>query len=69
MITASEIEQMSQQERLQTIDLLWEFIARDSSPRDSPEGHEEILRLAKIAGGEGVFSSLEETREYFKDRL
>jgi putative addiction module component (TIGR02574 family) len=68
MIAAAEIERMSVEERLQTIELLWNSIARLDDPVLSPAWHGEVLsaRRAKVEAGEGQFLSLSELRDRLK---
>ena len=67
MIQVADIERMSLEERLQTMELLWSSIARTPEAVDSPDWHKEVLaeRLAKVERGEGEFLSLAQ----LKDRL
>jgi hypothetical protein len=43
MIQAAEIEQMSLEERLQTLELLWASLARTPDAVPSPNGHGEVV--------------------------
>ena len=67
MIQVADIERMSLEERLQTMELLWPSIVRTPEAVDSPDWHKEVLaeRLAKVERGEGEFLSLAQ----LKDRL
>jgi hypothetical protein len=67
MISAADIEQMSLEERLRTMELLWTSITRTSEAVPSPDWHEEILssRLAQVKRGEGEFLTVAQ----LKDRL
>ena len=71
MIAPSEIERMSVEERLQTIELLWNSIARAGESVISPPWHGEVLsaRRTKVEAGEGRFLSLTELRDRLKTRL
>jgi putative addiction module component (TIGR02574 family) len=64
MIAAVEIERMSITERLQTIELLWNSIARSDTSISSPSWHQDVLsaRRAKVESGEGHFLSISELR-------
>jgi hypothetical protein len=57
MIQAAEIEQMSLEERLQTMELLWVSLARTPDAVPSPDWHGKVLaaRLARIERGKGEF--------------
>ena len=65
MIQAADIEQMSLEERLQTMELLWVSLARTPDAVPSPAWHGEVLatRLAKIERGEGEFLTIPQLRE------
>ena len=64
MISAADIEQMGVEERLQTMELLWDSLTRNPDAVPSPDWHGEILaeRIAKIERGEGEFLTLEEAK-------
>ena len=65
MIQAAEIEQMSLEERLQTMELLWVSLARTPDAVPSPDWHGEVLaaRLAKIERREGEFLTIPQVKE------
>lgn len=64
MIAASDIERMSVEERLQTIELLWNSISSSNKSPESPVWHEKVLaaRRAKIEAGEAEFLTIEQLR-------
>jgi hypothetical protein len=68
MIAPSEIEQMSVEERLQTIELLWNSVSRLGDAVASPDWHGEVLsaRRVKVDAGEGEFLALSELRDRLK---
>ena len=65
MIQAAEIEQMSLEERLQTLELLWASLARTPDAVPSPDWHGEVLapRLAKVEQGEGEFLTVAQLKQ------
>ena len=65
MIQAAEIEQMSLEERLQMLELLWASLARTPDAVPSPDWHGEVLatRLAKVEQGEGKFLTIPQLKE------
>jgi putative addiction module component (TIGR02574 family) len=65
VIQAAEIEKMSLDERLQTMELLWASLARTPDAVQSPDWHGEVLatRVAKIERGEAEFLSIPELKE------
>jgi hypothetical protein len=64
MIEVAEIERMTVDERLQTLELLWTSLARTPEDVASPAWHGDVLadRLAKIERGEGEFLSVVEVK-------
>jgi hypothetical protein len=65
MIQAAEIEQMSLEERLQAMELLWTSLAGTPDAVPSPDWHGEVLatRMANIDRGEGEFLSISQLKE------
>ena len=64
MIQVAEIERMTVDERLRTMELLWTSLTRTPEDVASPDWHGEVLadRLAKIERGEGEFLTLAEVK-------
>ena len=64
MIPAAEIEKMSLDERLQTMELLWASLGRTPDAVPSPDWHGEVLatRTAKIKRGEAEFLTIPELK-------
>jgi hypothetical protein len=69
MIQAAEIEQMSLEERLQTMELLRVSLARTPDAVPSPDWHGEVLaaRLARIERGEGEFLTIPQVKERLQE--
>ena len=65
MIQASDIQQMSLEEQLQAMELLWASLSRMPNAVPSPDWHGDILaeRMAKIERGEGEFLSIPQLKE------
>ena len=65
MIQAADIEQMSLEERLQAMELLWASLARIPDTVPSPDWHREVLaaRVAKVERGEGEFLTIPQLKE------
>ena len=65
MIQAADIEQMSLEEQLQAMELLWSSLSRTPNAVPSPDWHGDILaeRMAKIERGEGEFLSIPQLKE------
>lgn len=60
----AEISKMTQQERLQAMEALWDALTHDQSEPPSPAWHEEILaaRRARIEAGNATFVELDELK-------
>jgi hypothetical protein len=65
MIQAADIEQMSLEEQLQAMELLWASLSRTPDAVPSPDWHGDILaeRMAKMERGEGEFLSIPQLKE------
>jgi hypothetical protein len=65
MIQAADIEQMSLEEQLQALELLWASLSRRPNAVPSPDWHGDVLaeRMAKIERGEGEFLSMQQLKE------
>jgi putative addiction module component (TIGR02574 family) len=65
MIQAADIEQMSLEEQLQAMELLWDSLSRRPNAVPSPDWHGDILaeRMAEIERGEGEFLSIPQLKE------
>jgi putative addiction module component (TIGR02574 family) len=63
-MTIAEISKMSVQERLQTMEALWDSLTHDAVEIKSPKWHEEILleRKEKIDNGKANFISLDDLK-------
>ncbi len=63
-MTISEISKMSLQERLQTMEALWDSLTHESVEIKSPKWHGDILleRKEKIENSEAIFISLDELK-------
>ncbi len=70
MIRAAEIEKMSLEERLETMELLWASLVRTPEKISSPDWHGEVLneRLAKIKRGSAEFLTLPQLRQRLKKK-
>jgi len=58
------IRKMSQQERLQAMEALWDALMHDGVEPSSPSWHQEVLasRTAKIEEGKAQFLTLDELK-------
>ena len=65
MIQAADIQQMSLEEQLQAMELLWASLSRMPNAVPSPDWHGDNLaeRMAKIERGEGEFLSIPQLKE------
>lgn len=59
-----QLDQMSVEEKIQTMELLWESLSQAPADLEIPDWHREILeeRQRKVDAGEAVFLSLEELK-------
>lgn len=59
-----QLDQMSVEEKIQTMELLWDSLSQAPADLESPDWHREILeeRRRKVDAGEAVFLSLEELK-------
>ncbi len=66
-MNVAEIEKMSNQERIKTMELIWEIMCRSEESIASPAWHGEVLenRRKRIESGEAKFYSLDEVRKRF----
>jgi len=64
MLEAAEIKQMSLEERLQAMELLWDSISSEPDKVVSPGWHRVVLseRMAKIEAGQATFLTLDEVK-------
>lgn len=64
------LNEMSVEEKLQTMELLWENLSADPASIESPAWHEEELRERerKIASGETKFIDWEEAKTDIRRR-
>ena len=65
MIQAADIQQMTVEERLQAIELLWASVAQAPNLVPSPSWHQDVLarRLAKIEEGHAEYLTLAQLKE------
>jgi putative addiction module component (TIGR02574 family) len=63
----ADIKQMSMQERLATMELLWDSLRRGDVEPESPTWHRAVLnaRTERIASGDAKFLTREELRRRF----
>lgn len=67
MFAASDIAQMSVEDRLKAIEMLWSSLGSQNESIASPEWHREILahRVSKIEADEASFLTISEIRSKF----
>jgi hypothetical protein len=70
MLQADAIEKMSVSERLQTMEQLWDALAREESKVASPAWHGQILaeRKARVERGEAKFFTRDQLRTYLREQ-
>ncbi|NEX20420.1 addiction module protein [Thiorhodococcus mannitoliphagus] len=59
-----QLDQMTVEEKIQTMELLWDSLSQAPVDLETPDWHREILeeRQRKVDAGEAVFLSLEELK-------
>lgn len=64
MLDEATIEQMTSEEQMKAMELLWRALSKNDKAIQSPEWHQDVLatRLAKIERGEGEFLTILETK-------
>lgn len=64
------LNEMSVEEKLQTMEVLWENLSADPATIESPAWHEDELRdrESRIASGEAKFVDWEEAKADFRRR-
>jgi putative addiction module component (TIGR02574 family) len=67
-MTALEIEKMSIDERLVTIERLWESLSHEKIQLSSPEWHEVVLeqRKQEMDSDQASFLTIQELRERYR---
>jgi putative addiction module component (TIGR02574 family) len=70
MIAAAEIERMGLDEKLRTMELLWDSISRKPDQVHSPAWHRRVLadRLAMIERGEARFLTIDEVKRRLRKK-
>ena len=68
MVALQEIKKMTREEKLQTMEFLWEELSRDEDTLESPAWHEEALREAEadIKSGKAKFIEWNEAKELIR---
>jgi len=71
MVTASEIAQMSREEKLEVMEALWADLARDESEVESPAWHQDVLKEteARLAAGQERIADWETAKRDLRKRL
>jgi len=66
---AAEIENMSTEERLRAMEMIWSSLQKEEDNLDSPAWHSDILdeRRTKIENGEAEFISLDEAKKLLEE--
>jgi len=70
MIAASEIAKMDLDEKLRTVEMIWDSIAQEPERVQSPAWHGEVLagRLAKIKRGQARFLTIDEVKRKLRKK-
>ena len=67
-MSIADIQKMSTEERLQTMEMLWDAISHETKEIDSPYWHKEVLdsRREKINSGDAKFYTLDQLKQRFQ---
>ena len=68
-MSIAEIQNMTQVERLSTMEALWDVLCHEQPEPNSPDWHGDILaeRRRKIESGEARFISIEEAKRRIEE--
>jgi len=68
-MSITEIENMTQTQRLSAMEALWDVLCHEKPEPDSPDWHGDILaeRRRKIESGEARFVSLQEAKRRIEE--
>ncbi len=71
MLPVLPLDQMTVEEKLQLMEILWDDLSRHPENIPSPAWHGEVLaeRERKIAEGKAKFLSLDEVRRHLEENL
>ncbi|HOC55832.1 MAG TPA: addiction module protein [Verrucomicrobiota bacterium] len=66
-----EIEKMTLEEKLRTMEALWANLSRNEQDLQSPAWHEQVLdeREQRVKSGQEQFVSWEDAKRELRDRL
>jgi len=65
------LDQMSTEDKLQAMEVLWESLCRDAADIESPAWHGEVLaeRLVALERGEVEFEDLDEVKRNIRKQI
>ncbi|HEV7667724.1 MAG TPA: addiction module protein [Thermoanaerobaculia bacterium] len=68
---ALPLSEMSVEEKLQTMEALWEDLSRNAALLESPAWHDEVLRERdrQIEAGEASFMDWEQAKAHIRNRV
>ena len=71
MTTTIQIEQMSREEKLQTMEAIWEDLSKADAEVESPAWHETVLREteARVAAGQERIADWEIAKRELRKRF
>lgn len=71
MIDRSEIEKMSREEKLQTMEAIWADLSKDGAEMESPEWHRRALEEteARVNAGEEQTADWESAKQELRRRF
>ncbi len=71
MTTTIQIERMSREEKLQTMEAIWSDLSRDDAAVESPAWHEHVLKEteARVAAGQEKITDWTTAKQILRKRL
>jgi hypothetical protein len=66
----SDIRNMSLNERLRTMEILWNTLSSEDEIIESPNWHDEVLlnRKTKIDNGQANFITIGQLKQYYREK-
>ena len=70
MLPTLPLHEMTLEEKLQTMEALWEDLSRNPDTLESPSWHEDVLRerQQRLSDGESSFMDWEQAKAYIRSR-
>jgi len=71
MISASQIKQMTREEKLQTMEAIWADLSRNETDLESPDWHAEALQatMARVNANQERYTDWETAKQELRKRF